>query len=113
MRGRYPGCVVSALGTVWAVDTYRIYDRSDENGIVGTMAPGLFAQEGRCWRMVYANPAGHPTHCMQPVAWVGRWKFLKGCTKVRMCDRHADELKGASRMARCRSGSKRLAPNVE
>jgi hypothetical protein len=48
------------------VDTYRIYDGTDENGIVGTVAPGLFAQEGRCWRMIYANPVGHGTHCMQP-----------------------------------------------
>jgi hypothetical protein len=65
-----------------AVDTYRIYNGTDENGIVGTVAPGLFAQEGRCWRMVYADPVGHGTHCMQPVAWVGRWKFLSGWTKV-------------------------------
>jgi hypothetical protein len=49
------------------VDTYRIYDSTDENGIVGTVAPGLFAQEGRCWRMIYENPVGHGTHCMQPV----------------------------------------------
>jgi hypothetical protein len=60
------------------VDTYQIYDGTDENGIVGTVAPGLFAQEGRCWRMVYANPVGHGTHCMTPVEWVGRWKFPKG-----------------------------------
>jgi hypothetical protein len=33
-----------------AVDTYRIYDDTDENGIVGTVAPGLFAR-GCCWRM--------------------------------------------------------------
>ena len=32
-----------------------MYDGTDENGIVGTVAPGLFAQEGRCWRMVYAT----------------------------------------------------------
>ena len=30
------------------MDTYQIYDGTDENGIVGTVAPGLFAQEGRC-----------------------------------------------------------------
>jgi len=42
-----------------------------------------------------ANPVGHGTHCMQPVAWVGRWKFLKGWTKVWSCERHADELVGA------------------
>jgi hypothetical protein len=47
----------------WAVDTYRIYDGTDENGIVGTVAPGLFAQEGWCWPMVYENPVGHGTHC--------------------------------------------------
>jgi hypothetical protein len=41
------------------VDTYRIYDGTDEHGIVGPVAPGLFAQEGRCWRMVYENPVGH------------------------------------------------------
>jgi hypothetical protein len=23
--------------------------------------------------MVYANPVGQGTHCMQPVEWVGRW----------------------------------------
>jgi hypothetical protein len=79
------------------VDTYRIYDGTDENGIVGTVAPGLFAQEGRCWRMIYANPVGHGTHCMQPVAWIGRWKFTKGWTKVWSCDRHADELPWARR----------------
>ena len=33
-------------------------------------------------------------HCMQPVEWVGRWKFLKGFTKVWSCERHADELIG-------------------
>ena len=66
------------MATVGAVDTYRIYDGTDENGIVGTVAPGLFAQEGRCWRMIYENPVGHGTHCMEPVAWVGRWKFLDG-----------------------------------
>ena len=80
------------------VDTYRIYDGTDENGIVGTVAPGLFAQEGRCWRMVYANPVGHPTHCKQPVEWVGRWKFLSGWTKVWSCERHGGELPWARRV---------------
>jgi hypothetical protein len=32
---------------------------------------------------------------MEPVAWVGRWKFTKGSTKVWSCERHADELVGA------------------
>ena len=60
------------IGYRRAVDTYRIYDGTDENGIVGKVAPGLLAQEGRCWRMVYENPVGHGTHCTQPVRWVGR-----------------------------------------
>ena len=64
------------MATVGALDTYRIYDGIDENGIVGTVAPGRFAHEGRCWRMVYENPVGQGGHCMQPVTWVGRWKFL-------------------------------------
>jgi hypothetical protein len=62
------------------------------------VAPGLFAQEGRCWRMVYENVAGHGGHCGEPVAWVGRWKFLDGWTKVWSCERHADELTGARRL---------------
>ena len=32
--------------------------------------------------------------CFEPVAWVGRWKFPKGWTKVWSCDRHTDELVG-------------------
>jgi hypothetical protein len=80
-----------------SVDTYRIYDGTDENGIVGTVAPGLFAQEGRCWRMVYENPVGQGGHCMEPVTWVGRWKLLAGWTKVWSCERHAAELVGARR----------------
>jgi hypothetical protein len=48
--------------------------------------------------MVYANPVGHGTHCMQPVEWVGRWKCLDGWTKVWSCERHADELSWARRL---------------
>ena len=81
-----------------AVDTYRIYDGTDENGIVGKVAPGLFAQEGRCWRMVYENPVGQGGHCMEPVMWVGRWKFLDGWTKVWSCERHAEGVTGARRL---------------
>jgi hypothetical protein len=69
----------------------------DHRYTVGKVAPGLLAQEGRFWRMIYANPVGHGTHCMEPVAWVGRWKFLKGWTKVWSCERHADELPWARR----------------
>ena len=45
-----------------AVDTGQICDGASENGIVGIVAPGSFAQEGRCCRMVYENPVGHGTH---------------------------------------------------
>jgi hypothetical protein len=71
-----------------AVNTCRIYAGTDENGIVGTVAPGLFAQEGRCWRMFFENPVDHGTHCMRQVEWVGRWKFLRGWTKAWSCERH-------------------------
>jgi hypothetical protein len=57
---------------------FAIYGGVDHRHTVGKVAPGLFAQEGRCWRMVYENPVGQSGHCMEPVAWVGRWKFLKG-----------------------------------
>jgi hypothetical protein len=66
------GWTPPTIGYRRAVDTYRIYDGTDEYGIVGKVAPGLFAQEGWCWRMVYENPIGHGTHCTQPVRWVGR-----------------------------------------
>jgi hypothetical protein len=49
--------------------------------------------------VVYENPVGHGGHCMEPVTWVGRWKFTKGWTKVWSCERHADELLGARRLA--------------
>ena len=71
----------------------------DHRDTIGKVAPGLFAQEGRCWRMVYENAAGHGTHCPEPVTWVGRWKFTKGWTKVWSCEGHADELPWARRVA--------------
>ena len=76
---------------------FAIFGGVDHRGTVGKLAPGLFAQEGRCWRMVYANPVGQGTHSAQPVEWVGRWKFSKGWTKVWSCERHADELPWARR----------------
>ena len=39
------------------VDTYQVYDGTDELGIVGTVAPGLFAQGGRCW--AHPRPSCH------------------------------------------------------
>jgi hypothetical protein len=79
------------------VDTYSIYGGVDHLGTVGTVAPGLFAQEGRCWLIVYENPVGQGGHCMEPVAWARRWKFLKGWTKVWSCEAHAPGLVGARR----------------
>lgn len=37
---------------------FAIYGGVDNRGTVGRVAPGLFAQEGRCWRMIYENPVG-------------------------------------------------------
>jgi hypothetical protein len=54
---------------------FATYGGVDHLGTVGKVAPGLFAQEGRWWRMVYENPVGQGGHCMEPVAWVGRWKL--------------------------------------
>ncbi len=42
-----------------AMTEFAIYGGVDHRGTVGKVAPGLFAQEGRCWRMVYENPVGH------------------------------------------------------
>jgi hypothetical protein len=36
-------------------------------GIVSTVAPGVFAQEGWCWRFVYVNPSGHANHYVAQV----------------------------------------------
>jgi hypothetical protein len=44
--------------------------------------------------MVYENPVGQGGHCMQPVTWVGRWKFLRCWRRVWSCERHTDELVG-------------------
>jgi hypothetical protein len=34
---------------------FAIYGGVDHRGTVGKVAPGLFAQEGRCWRMVFGK----------------------------------------------------------
>ena len=62
-----------------------------------TITPTLsLPREGERWRVVMPTGAKmrRPTMCFEPVAWVGRWKFLKGWTKVWSCDRHTDELVG-------------------
>jgi len=40
------------------VAIYSIYSGVDQLGLIGTVAPGIFAQEGRCWRMVHLNVGG-------------------------------------------------------
>jgi hypothetical protein len=40
---------------------------------------------------------GQGGHCMRPVSWVARWKFLEGWTNVWSSERHTDELVGARR----------------
>ena len=47
--------------------------------------------------MVYENVAGRAGHCPERVESVGRWKFLKGWTKVWSCERHADSCRRARR----------------
>jgi hypothetical protein len=81
-----------------------IYRGVDQLEIVGKVAPGIFAQEGRCWRMVYENPVGQGEHCMEPLAWRGWWKYLAGWTRVWSCERHADELVGARRIPVAQGG---------
>ena len=44
------------------------HDGTDENGIVGT-GRRLFAQEGRCWRLVYENPIGHEEAAASSIVW--------------------------------------------
>jgi hypothetical protein len=69
----------------------------DQLGIVGTVAPGIFAQPGRCWRMVYVNAAGHTSHCEERVEWRGRHRYATGWKPVWSCERHAGDLIGARR----------------
>jgi hypothetical protein len=69
----------------------------DQLDIIGKVAPGIFAREGRCWRFVYKNAAGHAGHCMEPVTRRGRWEFTKGWKDVWSCERHAADLPRAGR----------------
>jgi hypothetical protein len=57
----------------------------------------LLAQRGRCWRMIYENPVDQGTHRIQPVEWVGRWKFLYLLDEGVVLRGHADELAWARR----------------
>lgn len=67
----------------------------DHLGIVGKVAPGIFAQEGRCWRFIYENPSGQAGHCMEPVVSRGRYRYASGWKPVWSCEGHAGELVGA------------------
>lgn len=52
--------------------TYAIYSGVDSLGIVGTVAPGIFAKEGRSQAFAYLNPSGqsgtprHRLHAGRP-----------------------------------------------
>ena len=70
----------------------------DQLGIVGTVGPGIFAQPGRCWRMVYVNAAGHASHCEEAVEWRGRHRYATGWKSVWSCERHAGKLIAARRL---------------
>jgi hypothetical protein len=94
-----PGATVAALD-----GTYSIYSGVDHLGTVGKAAPGLFAQEGRCWRMVYENVAGHAGRCPEPVTWAGRWKFLMAVDQLL----RQTDLRAASRAARMVPGLRAL-----
>jgi hypothetical protein len=49
----------------------------------------VFAEPGRCWRMIQATGAGSSDHCPEPVVWVGDY-HLAGGEQVRVwsCDGH-------------------------
>ena len=51
---------------------YRINPGVDHLGTVGKVAPGLFAHEGRCWRMIYENQVCYGTHTLHAAGRVGR-----------------------------------------
>ena len=70
----------------------------DHLGMVGTVAPGIFAQEGRCWRFVFLKPSGDAGHCRESVSWRGRYRYADGWRPVWSCDMHAGELVGARRV---------------
>jgi hypothetical protein len=44
---------------------------------VPELAPGFYAAEGRCWRMVRSG-VGHGIHCREPAGWTGRYVNPKG-----------------------------------
>ena len=81
-------------------DLPTLHSGIDELGIIGTVAPGIFAQPGRSWRMACVNAAGHASHCEEPVEWQGRYRYVTGWKPVWSCERHAGELVGPRRTVR-------------
>jgi hypothetical protein len=47
---------------------------------------------GRCFRMVQLPGVGHPFHCVEPVAWHGRFRAGDRQYRVDACDGHASDL---------------------
>jgi hypothetical protein len=78
----------------------RLYSGVDQLGIIGSVAPGISAQPGRCWRYVYVNAVGHAGPCEERVSWQGRHRYASGWARVWSCDAHAERLEGARRLER-------------
>lgn len=56
------------------------------------LAPGFYAQEGECWRMVRSG-VGHPSHCSELVGWTGTYINPKGKRwTVWACQEHLEGL---------------------
>ena len=87
-RGRYPPTM-----QLFALPT--LNSGVDQLGIVGTVAPGIFAMPGRCWRFVYEKPSGQAGRCMGPVSWRGRDQYATGWKPIWSCELHTGELVGA------------------
>ena len=78
--------------------TYSMYSGVDHLGTGGQVAPGLFAHEGRCWRMVYENPVGHESRSTE--ARLSRPLTSMGCRRVNsMVFRRAEEQNPSSNEA--------------
>ena len=88
-----------------ALDTYRIYDGTDEHGIVGTAAPRPI-RSGPVLADGLREPS-RPSHALHGSGGVGRAaEVSKGGTKVWSCERHADELVGLGAFSRLRRSTK-------
>lgn len=53
----------------------------------------VFAEPGRCWRMVQTAGTGSLDHCSEPVVWVGNFRRAGGKqVRVWSCDGHREGL---------------------